>query len=334
MNTDRGEAERPFEVEELAKGVFAVLAHSPSPALSNAGIVDLGDRTLVFDTLGTAVGGEALRQAAEELTGRAPSIVVNSHSHYDHWCGNQAFAAGPWIVAATEARQKMRELEPSLRATIDDPTPLAERLRALRERLDEEQDARWRTTLEQAIPRLEQQLAALLTLEPILPQVAFQSELALSGPARTVVLRNRGPGHSESDSYLLLPDEHIVFAGDLAFAEAQPVLAGGDPAAWSAALDELAESDCERYVPGHGPVGGKTDLSLQQDYWQAVEALVGKVIARRGTLQEALDQTLPAPFDGWMAMDMIRFELNVMAAFQRLVPPLREEPGPASAGRS
>ncbi len=44
----------------------------------NAAIVDLGDRTLVFDTLATLQAARDLRAAAERLTGRAPAVVVNS----------------------------------------------------------------------------------------------------------------------------------------------------------------------------------------------------------------------------------------------------------------
>ena len=80
-----------FALEEIAEGVYAAVGISGSASHSNAGIVDLGDRTLVFDTFVTPRAAEDLRVAAEHLTGRAVTCVINSHSHADHCCGNQVF---------------------------------------------------------------------------------------------------------------------------------------------------------------------------------------------------------------------------------------------------
>jgi cyclase len=43
-------ASEHFQLEQVAEGVCAVIALRKGAAHSNAGIVDLGDRTLVFDT--------------------------------------------------------------------------------------------------------------------------------------------------------------------------------------------------------------------------------------------------------------------------------------------
>ncbi len=61
-----------------AEGVYAALAVPSKDMAVNAAIVDLGDRTLVFDTLATLQAARGLRAAAERLTGRAPAVVVNS----------------------------------------------------------------------------------------------------------------------------------------------------------------------------------------------------------------------------------------------------------------
>jgi cyclase len=47
--------------------------------MGNAGIVDLGDRTLVFDPFLTRAAARELRSAAERLTGRTPALVVPGH---------------------------------------------------------------------------------------------------------------------------------------------------------------------------------------------------------------------------------------------------------------
>jgi hypothetical protein len=59
-----------FELQELAAGVYAAIATPDGAAYSNAGIVDLGDQTLIFDTFDTVLAAQDLRTAAKSLTGR------------------------------------------------------------------------------------------------------------------------------------------------------------------------------------------------------------------------------------------------------------------------
>ena len=94
-----------FRLQELAEGVYAVIHIDGGTAIGNAGIVDLGDRTLVYDTLMTPQAGEDLRTAAETLFGRPIDATINSHWHYDHIWGNQAFGADTDIVSDEETRR-------------------------------------------------------------------------------------------------------------------------------------------------------------------------------------------------------------------------------------
>jgi len=96
-----------FQLERLADGVYAAIDIEGQAAHSNAGIVDLGDRTLIFDAFLTPTAAEDLRAAAEHLTGRAATTVVNSHTHTDHCLGNQVFARMSSIRAINSSSPKM-----------------------------------------------------------------------------------------------------------------------------------------------------------------------------------------------------------------------------------
>ena len=80
-----------FRIERLGPGVYAAIASPTGSGLCNAGIVDLGGRTAVFDSMLTPAAGADLAKVAERLTGRRPDWVVNSHWHGDHIWGNSAF---------------------------------------------------------------------------------------------------------------------------------------------------------------------------------------------------------------------------------------------------
>ncbi|MGZ4123740.1 MAG: MBL fold metallo-hydrolase, partial [Tumebacillaceae bacterium] len=72
-----------FTLQQVADGVYAAISKEGTGSWANAGIIDLGDQTLIFDTFATPKAAEDLRKAAELLTGRSTCIVINSHDHID-----------------------------------------------------------------------------------------------------------------------------------------------------------------------------------------------------------------------------------------------------------
>jgi glyoxylase-like metal-dependent hydrolase (beta-lactamase superfamily II) len=98
-----------FTYHELAEGVWAAIVIPTGLAASNSGIVDLGDRTLIFDTTFSPASAMELRTVAETLTGRSVTSVLNSHSHNDHIFGNAVFDAATKIYATEQTRKIMAE---------------------------------------------------------------------------------------------------------------------------------------------------------------------------------------------------------------------------------
>jgi cyclase len=94
-----------FRLEQLADGVYAAIHIGGGAAIGNAGIIDLGGRTLIFDAFFTPQAAADLRTAAEEITGRPVDMVVDSHYHNDHIWGNQAFSQHTDIISTAKTRQ-------------------------------------------------------------------------------------------------------------------------------------------------------------------------------------------------------------------------------------
>src|SRR5689334_1098206 len=97
-------ASRHFHLEQLAEGVYAALSIGGTGSMSNAGIIDLGETTLIFDTFATPQAAQNLRSAAEQLLGHPITYVVNSHIHGDHWLGNQIFFPDADIITTGKTR--------------------------------------------------------------------------------------------------------------------------------------------------------------------------------------------------------------------------------------
>jgi cyclase len=226
-----------FRLEEVAEGAWAAIADSDL-AVGNAGLVDLGGETLVFDTSWTPAAARELLAAAHDRV----SIVVNSHWHGDHVRGNQVFDEAT-IVSTRRTRE--------LIAARD-----AERLAGLRQELE---------TTEDAPPEL---VDAVAEIEPCLPDEVFDEQRSL-GRAQ---LLTYGGGHTESDAFLHLADAGVLFAADLVLVRNHAWMGDGYPEAWPGILERMAELDFDVFVPGHGDVGGRADLDAFRAYLHDIVA--------------------------------------------------------------
>jgi cyclase len=251
-------------LQRLGDGVGATIATPRGAAVSNSGIVDLGDATLLFDTTLTPRAARDLDAAAVELTGRRPGMAANSHWHLDHLLGNSEFAALP-IFATRRTLQILIEKRTELggELTADALTrDIAELERSPGvshdpQRADLASMHRWLLAD-----------AAFLRLTP--PTRTFERRLRLPSE-RHAELISWGAGHTDSDAVLYLPDDGILFAGDLILSGNHPSLSSGDPEHWHEVLREIERLHPERIVPGHGPVSSAEVCGEFQEYLRAVE---------------------------------------------------------------
>jgi cyclase len=306
-----------FKLKNLDKGVYAAIASAGGGAGSNAGIIDLGDQTLVLDTFLTPIAASDLRSAAEQLIGRPITGVINSHAHSDHVCGNQMFSSQTPIIATRQTREAIPGMTAYLKEIKADPSALEKEIIADMKSLEIETDAGQRARLTASISRQRFVLTSLGILEIRLPDQTFEDELVFSGTQRKAILRTQGKGHSDSDAYLVLPEEHIIFMGDLGFFQTQPFMTSCDPQAWIRQLEDLERSDYKVFVPGHGPVETKADVTRLREYITAIEQMVTQAVTQGKTIEEVLQLPVPAPYDANSANERRRFERNVRSLYQR-----------------
>jgi glyoxylase-like metal-dependent hydrolase (beta-lactamase superfamily II) len=281
-----------FQLVPLSEGVYAAIVEDGTGALGNAGIVDLGDRTLVFDTFQTPVAAIDLKIAAESLTGKSVSLVINSHWHMDHVLGNQVFE-GAWIVSTEKTKKLINERVASFIETVkkhpDYPDHLAKAaekendLGKRRELIRNSQDARH---IAEHIHKFR--------LTP--PNVTFREQLWISGSKRSILIQTMGSGHTEDDTILYLPEDKILFAADLVSVDFHPSMKYGDPDKWLAILDKLSEMQIDQVVPGHGTVGEKQAVERVKQYIRDVK----KAAAEIGySLQDVGECTMNESFRHW-----------------------------------
>ncbi len=285
-----------FRVERLADGIYAAISAVKGGAMSNAGIVDLGDETLVLDAFLTRVAAAELRGAAEELTGRAPRYLVNSHPHGDHVLGNHVFLPEAVVIASRSTHTAM-----SAEDSADvDPAELQAFLAQLEATLAEETDERVRFNAEANLhPR--KWLLEELPILPVPPTIVVREEIEILGSARTVRLIAAERAHTAGDVILLCPDDRIAFLGDLGFFQDSPayIAPEGHAVGWSARLRDLEALDMTTYVPGHGNVGGKQDLVAQRGFLDAVVDAARPVADAGGTVDDVVERMRQTEYARW-----------------------------------
>ena len=303
-----------FRIEQMADGVYAAIHIDGGAAIGNAGIVDLGDRTLVYDSLFTPQAAEDLRAVAEALFGRPIDMVIDSHWHNDHIWGNQAFDASTDIISTEETRRMY--IETRGHGAYDDFMAAAEaNLETTKAQLETAQEERQRREIKMWVDYHQ----AVVDTKPILrhrpPNLTFDRRLLFHGTDRSAELIPFENGHTESDAVLWLPQERIAFMSDLLFIGHMPYLGGGNPESLLHALQAVSDLAPRLLLPGHGPVGTAESLSVLAQYVRTLDGLAHKMV-EDGVAEETIDKmAVPEPYADWLFAAF--FPVNMHFLYQR-----------------
>lgn len=302
-----------FTLFELADGVYAAIEKEHNTG-SNAGIIDLGDCTVIFDTFLNIDAARELKRAAEQLTGRMASYVINSHSHTDHFIGNCIFSERTAIVSTKPVREAIAKAREEFAAEKDQYAP----------RVKEIEDA---LKLEAAgnIQDLHNELLFLKNLikrdvEIRVPNATIEKEMVLHGSKRSLHLKTFDIAHSPGDMIAYLPDDKICFMGDLLSNKGHAWLGSGNPERFIEVLGELLDFDICDFIPGHGELSTRVDVLAQVQYINEMIHLVKK----KGSLKvEDYSVTDLSPmFREWRSLC---FSWNINFLIERMKKPAAEE---------
>lgn len=264
-----------FTLSQPAEGVFAAVAGRTGACVSNAAIVDLGDRTVIVDTFQTVQAAADLRTAAEDLTGRSAALVVTSHWHDDHHGGNQVFDDAEIVSTRRTVEIMAGNRYEDLDRYVAEIDRWVDRVRTMRDTAATE-DARARA--DDMLKTASYLKDAAPGFRLTLPTPMEDDGFTLEGADRLVEVMTFGGGHTESDVFVHVPDAGVVIAGDLLWVGQHPRAQDGDPSAWAEILDQITGLGPATVVPGHGALGGAGDLERLAGYLRTLEAVVDDAV--------------------------------------------------------
>jgi glyoxylase-like metal-dependent hydrolase (beta-lactamase superfamily II) len=88
------------------------------------------------------------------------------------------------------------------------------------------------------------------------------------------------PGHSGTDVIVRVPEQNVVYAGDLLFSGTYPVCfdAQATVSGWRQTLKTFASWDKDTvFVPGHGPICGQEGIALSRALFDDIEEQAQKM---------------------------------------------------------
>ncbi|HET6872315.1 MAG TPA: MBL fold metallo-hydrolase [Sporolactobacillaceae bacterium] len=296
-----------FTLKEIKPGIYAAIAKDGTGAFSNAGVVDLGDDLLIFDAFSVPAAAQALRDLAEEITGKPVKYLFNSHWHGDHTFGNQVFS-DVTIISTSLTRQLHME-----RNVIDDPIKEYEETKAhvegLRKLAEAETDPINKMSLEHQYAEMACVTEAIPTMVMTYPNMIFEDHLTVHGSKRSVELLCYGAGHTPSDAILYIPEEKVAFMGDLLTVNMHlPIF---DPYSFVDNHEHILKLDIDVYVPGHGDICDKNGfMNLNQYLYHLIE-ISEKAVQQGLTLEQVIEIGVAKAYSHWRGIDGPRRTLTV-----------------------
>lgn len=269
---------------EIAPGVH-VVPDGRVPLVPNVGLVLGSDRLLVVDTAMGPANGARIRAFADELAGGRELLLTITHFHPEHGFGAQAFRD----VHIVYNRAQLDELH-------EKGTGYLELFR----------------TFGDAVAA---QLEGVELVEPKEAYLAESHTLDLGG--RIVELRTFGVAHTRSDQVVWLPEERILFTGDLVeercfaiFPYFPPDDADVDGERWIRVLEQLEALEPAIVVPGHGEVGDASLIAVARGYLAQLRDETRALAAEGVGVDEAverLDASMRALHPDWAQPEWIGF---------------------------
>ncbi len=262
-----------FNLYKLSESAYGAIAKEDSMMGSNAGFIDIGDYLIIIDSTEHAKAAEDLKQAALKYTQKNPNFIVITHYHMDHIVGNAIFDKNTQII--TSDRTLMNIKTESKKFFEQYRNFEMEKIVELEESLEFEKD-------DEKIQDIKNDLRFLKGIRTIKeirePNLTFKKGCIIYGKEKLVQLQTFKKAHTDGDVIIYIPDEKVLFAGDLLFANRDPWIGSGDPEGWVSVNDELMTGDYELIVPGHGNLASKNEFSLQNMYIREMMNLVKKHI--------------------------------------------------------
>ena len=268
-------------LQEVAPNVFAYIHSGVGWDICNSGFIVGDDGVLVIDAMMVASQVRLYMEEIRKVTDKPIRYVVNTHHHVDHSFGNQFY-----LPAEIVSHRGCRE---ALITRGADVGMLSERYPHYR---DDWAEAR---------------------LTPA--SITYEDKMIVHLGGKVIELLHPGPAHTYGDTLVYLPEDKVLFAGDVAFHYLTPLARDGHISNWiKVANGILNHLDATTLIPGHGPVSGKEVVSATLKYLRLVKRTSRSHFQRGASVEDTSRAVLLGEYADWVEPE--RVMVNVQRLYQ------------------
>ena len=212
--------EKKVSFEKLSDNAWAYTAEGDP----NTGVIIGEDAVMIIDATATPVMAQDVIRYVRQLTDKPIKYVTLTHYHAVRVLGASGYRKEGLqdIIASQQTRELIVE--------------------------------RGQQDMDSEIGRFPRLFNAVESVPGLTwPTVVFDKELTLWMGDLEVKIMHLGRGHTKGDTVVWLPQQKILFSGDLVEADAACYTGDAYLADWPATLDALAALKPEKMIPGRGP---------------------------------------------------------------------------------
>ena len=277
-------------MQELAHGVYVQDAYRGT----NLGLIVVDEEAMLIDTPMLPEHAQKWARRVKRIA-RHVAWIVNTDYHVDRILGNGLFEAP---VVAHEATWT---------------------------RLQEERDIFLQKQI-LAIQEGPDLLEKLSECRLVPPQLTLADTMTFYWDDRRVQLFYLG-GHTAANIGLYLPEERILFTGDVVTVGEHPFLGHADSHQWLAALERIQNMDVDVLVPGHGPVSDLSAIRRMAEYVTSVREQVRSLYLAGAARRETVEKVEILDFFPVSQPQLDKVKRRIRAGIERVYAEIRKEEG-------
>jgi len=149
-----------------------------------------------------------------------------------------------------------------------------------------------------------------------MPTRTFEGTLERKVGSKTVRLIQVGPAHTRGDVLAYVPENRVIFTGDILFVEGHPIIWAGPVGNWIKACQLMIDLDVDTVVPGHGPITDKAGVAAVKSYLEYIAREARRRFDAGMPVFEAAQDISLSDYSSWG--DAERIVVNVASLYSEL----------------
>jgi glyoxylase-like metal-dependent hydrolase (beta-lactamase superfamily II) len=292
-------------VKRIGNGLYATISDTSKgiQTMCNGGFLAGKDSALVLEGFVSPAGAAFQMDALRSVTQVPVKAALDTHYHFDHCTGNSFYGANNvplWAHAAVARRIADTYAPMQAEEKSAFLAPLERPVRDARNDL-QRQHAQSDVGMWTNIFTLVNGVVLGLPNRPIDP-AKLPMTIDLGGLSAQI---EYFPGHSGTDLIVRVPDQNVVYAGDLIFNGMYPYCFDEKAtiSGWRSTIRTFSSWDKDTlFVPGHGQICGQEGVTTLSNIFDDLAEQAEKLHKAGVPVQDAADQyVIPEKFKNYPA---------------------------------